>query len=154
MVHATAGAIIGQNAHNRIFAFAIGFIIHFFIDLIPHGDSDIYDRYKKGELKKRAISMVMIDGILTILWILFLTDVVPTDKKNAMTAGIAGSVLPDLIVGLSETFKKIKSFRNFQKLHINIHNCVIKKIKKDWPWLMGASFQLLILAILINYIKC
>mgnify|MGYP001612728838 CR=1 FL=1 len=152
LVHATAGMIIGQTVNNPSLAFLTGFITHFIFDLIPHGDSRLYKNYKNGEMKKRAITSVTIDGILTILWVLFLSDAVSPEARRAITYGIAGSVLPDLLVGLGETFRN-KWLKKFSNLHLIIHNSFVTKIKKDWPWIIGVLFQMTVIIILVGVIK-
>jgi len=153
LIHATAGMIIGETVKRPLWAFLIGLACHFIFDMIPHGDSRLYKNYKNGEMKKRAVASVTVDSVLTILWILFATETLPIGSRSAVTAGIAGSAIPDLLVGLSETFKKIKALAKFQNFHIRVHNLLTNKIKKDWPWVVGLTFQICILAILMTLVK-
>ncbi len=104
-------------------------------------------------MKKRAVTSVTVDGILTILWVLFIGDIVSPEARHAMTYGIAGSILPDLLVGLGEAFQQNKWFKKFSGLHFAIHSCLTTKIKKDWPWMVGVLFQLTVITILIRFIK-
>ena len=153
VIHSTAGMIIGQAVQKPVWSFIIGFIVHFIFDIIPHGDSGVYNKYKNGEMRKRAMAIVTVDSILTILWVLWSMEAFTGDIRRSVTAGIAGSVLPDLLVGLSEAFKKRNSLQKFQKFHIRIHNLIVEKIHRDWPWIIGVTFQMAILLILINFAK-
>ncbi|MCA9325530.1 hypothetical protein KDA23_05720 [Candidatus Saccharibacteria bacterium] len=38
-VHATVGAVVGQQTGNPLLAFGAGFASHLLLDVIPHGDS-------------------------------------------------------------------------------------------------------------------
>jgi hypothetical protein len=104
-------------------------------------------------MRKRAMAIVTVDSIITILWVLWSVDAFTGDVRRSVTAGIAGSVLPDLLVGLSEAFKKRNSLQKFQKFHIKIHNLIVEKIHRDWPWILGVTFQMAVLLILINFAK-
>jgi hypothetical protein len=41
--HATLGAVIGRATGNPVLAFIFGFISHFLIDMVPHGDTGLAD---------------------------------------------------------------------------------------------------------------
>jgi len=142
--------IIGQTVQKPIWSFVIGFVVHFIFDIIPHGDSGLYDKYKNGEMKKRALAIVTVDSVITILWVLWSVNAFTGDVRRSITAGIAGSVLPDLLVGLSEVFKKRDSLQKFQKFHIRIHNLIVEKTRRDWPWALGLAFQAVVMFVLVN----
>jgi len=152
LIHSTAGMILGQAVQKPVWSFIVGFVTHFIFDIIPHGDSGVYTKYKNGEMKKRAVAIVTVDAVLTILWVLWSMEAFTGDIRRSVTAGIAGSVLPDLLVGLSEAFKKRNSLQKFQRFHIRIHNLIVEKIHRDWPWIMGVAFQATVLLILIKLV--
>jgi hypothetical protein len=121
--HTAIGAFIGQVVGHPLLGFLLGFFLHFLIDIIPHGDSKLSDNFRIFKRKrKQALAYVMIDGTVAIFFILFIFNF----KENflntkAVTWGIAGSVLPDLLVGFYEV-TKWKYLKTFYQLHFRFHN--------------------------------
>ncbi len=116
-VHATAGALIGQQLNNPILAFVVAFVSHFILDIIPHGDQDWIDEYK-GDQKtkvKKIISIVAIDVV--ILLALLVSRFYYTDSfvpSLSIASGILGGILPDFLVGCHELSDRLfKSFYRF-----------------------------------------
>lgn len=144
-VHATAGALIGQQINNPYLAFVLAFISHFILDMIPHGDQDWIEEYKgnqKAKVKK-IISIVTLD-ILALLALLiskyYFNSFVPTLN---VVAGIIGGVLPDLLVGIHELSNKL--FKKFYHFHFVIHDM----IKYQPSTASGLFFQIIILGALL-----
>lgn len=100
VIHATVGAIVGRYLPNPFLAFIAGFVSHFLVDIIPHGDSAVYKRYKSGLHKKRSTALVLIDGSLAIITSLLLVNLGTFESLRAASWAIVGSVLPDLLIGL------------------------------------------------------
>jgi len=140
--------VIGQAVGKPLWSFLISLVVHFIFDMIPHGDSRLYASYKNGEMKKRAVTTVTVDSILTILWVIFSLDTVSSEIRRSIVYGIAGSVLPDLLVGLGETFRENKWLKKFDALHLYLHSLIVKKINRDWPWLIGITFQMAVFTVL------
>lgn len=104
-VHASVGAIAGNAVASPTVAFALGFISHFFMDMIPHGDERMYHGYKSGTKVKRAILYVAGDAILTVILIAIFFLRQDFFSPVAVSMGIIGGLLPDFIVGLFEVMK-------------------------------------------------
>jgi hypothetical protein len=144
-VHATAGILIGKQLNNPFLAFILAFTSHFFLDIIPHGDSDLFDEYKDEKLKHvKEISYIIgsdlsiLTGVFTITYLHNLFSLTPS-----IIAALIGSVLPDILVGCHEICPKI--FKRFYQFHFLIHDMFDYR----FSYAKGVAFQMLILAILI-----
>ena len=145
--HATLGAVIGRAVGNPLWAFIFGFISHFIIDMIPHGDTGLADNYKvKKVRRKRALAYVMVDAVVAILFILVLANTRDIDSMRTFSWGIAGSVLPDLIIGVYE-ITKTKYLVWFNKLHFYFHDFFVKR-KGDVPLYYAILAQIVLIAYL------
>jgi membrane-bound metal-dependent hydrolase YbcI (DUF457 family) len=127
--HVAAGALIGQQVDENLFAiFLLGFISHFLLDLIPHGDAHQVKNYfeKKTEHLKKLYYVLVTDSaasIIMVTWLMAYANI----NRVAVAWGVIGSVLPDLLVGLNEVWKKSK-IQWFYDWHFKVHNALIHKI--------------------------
>lgn len=145
--HASLGAVIGHAVGNPVLAFVFGFISHFLIDMIPHGDSGLADNYKIHKKKqKHALAFVAIDAVSAILFVLIIVNTKDLNSVHAFSWGIAGSVLPDLIIGLYEVTKS-PLLRWFNTLHFAFHDFFIKR-KGDVPLYYAILAQIVLIAYL------
>jgi hypothetical protein len=149
-VHATAGALIGQQINNPILAFVLAFVSHFILDIIPHGDQDWIEEYK-GDQKskvKKIISIVAIDVI--VLLTLLISRYYYGDSfapSLSIASGILGGVLPDFLVGCHELSDRL--FKSFYRFHFIVHDLI--KIKPTI--FQGVAFQIIVTALLLlNFI--
>jgi|SRR3989338_5461209 len=146
--HATIGAVIGQATGNPILAFIFGFISHFLIDTIPHGDSGLSDNYRIFHRKqKQAVAYTLVDAFVAIIFILILANAKDIDSVRTFTWGIIGSVIPDFLVGVYE-LSKTPLLKWFNTLHFAFHDFFIKR-KGDVP----LSYAILAQAVLIAYLQ-
>ena len=44
--HATAAVLIAEQIHSPTLAFALGWLSHYLLDAIPHGDDELLDHLK------------------------------------------------------------------------------------------------------------
>jgi hypothetical protein len=152
-VHAATGALIGQQINNPILAFALGFVSHFILDMIPHGDQDWIDEYKSDQKAKvrKIISIVALDAIVLVILLVsryFYYENSITSSLS-ITSGILGSLLPDFLVVCHELSDKL--FKNFYRFHFIIHDLI--KVKQPTTF-QGVAFQVIITAILLlNFIR-
>jgi hypothetical protein len=158
-VHATAGIIIGKHIDNPFFAFALAFIAHFILDIIPHGDQKLGKRFfgirfggnelTEAEKSLKAIALYgLIDAFGLIFLILYLFRNFPILDSDSVTWGIIGSILPDLIVGLY-VLGKFKILKPFYEFHTWNHHLLLNKMKSDIPLKIGMIFQACILALAV-----
>lgn len=121
-VHASAGIIIGQQTGNIWLALLAGFISHFLLDIVPHGDQDlIKDRYNITTEETRLIRKLgIIDtlnaGLLVILIYLFGLITAPI----AVLFAVVGSILPDYINAFY-IFFKLKWLKWYFEIHYKLH---------------------------------
>lgn len=150
--HAAIGALVGAVVPNRSLAFALGFLSHFIVDRIPHGDEHMLDGYKSGDKVKRAIAYVTIDSVIAMYVTLVILSNAPVDLHGAMKWGLIGSVLPDLVVGIYEVTKIGPFFRRFTAWHHRNHHHWIGKYRRgrDIPFKWGVAYQVLAAILLVK----
>ena len=148
VTHAAIGAIVGERTGNPLLALAAGFISHFISDIIPHGDSNVYLDYKRGKGVKKAIAYVMVDAVAAIMFVLLLFNFRNFSNSASVSLGIAGGVLPDLLVGLCESgMFRSKWLAKFHGIHFYFHNMITSR-KRDLSFRAGFALQLVLLALL------
>jgi xanthine/uracil permease len=148
-VHAAIGALAGNAVGHPTAAFALGFVSHFFTDMVPHGDEHMYEGYKNGNKVTRALLYVGADALCTVLLIALFFLKQDFFHPVSVALGIAGSLLPDLMVGLAEIMKpKKRSWFNlammrFHGFHMQNHHFLIKHVRKekDIPFHYGLALQ-------------
>ncbi len=144
-IHATAGALIGQQINNPILAFILAFVSHFILDVIPHGDHDWIEEYKGGQKAKarKIVSIVVID-VLVLLALLISKFYFKSFTPNLpIVAGVAGGLLPDFLVGCHELSDKL--FKRFYRLHFVVHDLL--KFKPSTA--SGLFMQVIVLVALL-----
>ncbi len=148
--HAALGALIGQQLPNSPFAaFVLGMASHFLSDIIPHGDTHLYKNYIAGYKRGNSIAYVVIDGIVSVFFTLFLFNLGLGDAKLSVSLGIVGGMLPDLLVGVYEVFR-IPGLKWFHRFHFFFHNMVSEQ--HDMTFASGFAMQVLFLAGLVTLI--
>ncbi|MBU1146043.1 hypothetical protein KKD80_00640 [Patescibacteria group bacterium] len=145
-VHATAGALIGQQINNPLLAFILSFVSHFVLDLVPHGDQDWIDEYK-GDQKSKVVKIIMIVAVdIVILLGLLVSRFYFIDSFAtglSIASGIIGGLLPDFLVGCHELSNRL--FKKFYRFHFWIHDLI--KVKPTA--FQGVAFQVIITGILL-----
>jgi hypothetical protein len=124
--HAAIGAAIGTFVGSPMEGFLLGATSHFLVDMIPHGDNQLADLFRLHKKKKLAVAYVTIDAAIAILFILFMFATRHTTGNEAFAAAIAGSIMPDLLVGLSDA-TKYKPLKKFSKFHFFFHDFFSRK---------------------------
>ncbi len=104
--HAAVGALLAANTTNPFSAFILGYVSHFVLDIIPHGDEKVGTWIKKQNSTKRAISLLLID--LGVMAVFFLTLSWRVDFPHPYTIAIGafGAMLPDFLSGFYEYLRK------------------------------------------------
>jgi hypothetical protein len=147
--HAALGALAAEAIPTHpILAFFLGVATHLLSDIIPHGDSHLYKGFISGSKVKRALAYVTIDGIVALLFVLFLFNTHLFENRLAISMGIIGGVLPDLLVGLYEV-TRMKGLRWVHRVHFYFHNLVSAKYG-DLSFPSGFAMQMVFLAALIT----
>jgi len=153
VTHAAVGALVGGVVGSGPLAFTLGFISHFLMDMIPHGDEFMMDEYKSrnGSRVRKAVAYVTIDAIATIMAILVMLSNAPAHMHDAMKWGIIGGVLPDLMVGIYEA-TKLKILRAYSAWHHRNHHHIIGKYRhgRDIPFKWGVAYQVVAAILLLK----
>jgi hypothetical protein len=157
-VHAAIGALVGVAMPHPVLSFSAGVVSHFLTDLIPHGDDDLYQEYKKGNKKLRAYLHVAVDAVVTIGLVFSMFWFRDFVNPAAIIAGVVGGVLPDVLVGLCEVLKPRADSRLYRALawfhgvHMKNHRHVIHWVmddKKDISEIAGFVMQGGMMALLL-----
>ncbi len=147
--HAALGAIVAEWVPDQpLLAFGLGLLSHFLSDIIPHGDSQLYKGYVAGSKVKRAIAYVTIDGVISLVFVLFLFNTRLIENRAAISMGILGGVLPDLLVGLYEV-TKTKWLIPLHRVHFFFHNMVTHR-HGDLSFPSGFAMQMVFLSALLS----
>lgn len=150
--HAAVGALVGAAfPSSRPLAFAAGFLSHFLLDMIPHGDEHMLEGFKSGSKVRRALAYVTIDSIVAVYTIMAILSAAPGTLHGAMKWGIIGGVLPDLLVGIYEA-TKWRILRGYTAFHHRNHHALIGKYRhgKDIPFKWGFAYQVVAAIILVK----
>ncbi|MCK9360862.1 hypothetical protein M0Q28_01385 [Patescibacteria group bacterium] len=148
--HAAIGALIAQQIPGQhLVAFTLGVASHFLSDIIPHGDTKQYKDYVSGRGVKKALAYVIIDAAVAIYFILFLFNADLATNRLTVSLGIAGGILPDLLVAVYEVWR-VRGLGWFHRLHFFFHNLISEK--KDMTLASGFAMQVMFLAALLNLI--
>ncbi len=150
--HAAIGALVGAVVPSPTAAFSLGFLSHFLVDRIPHGDEHMLDGYKSGDKIKRAVAYVSIDAVIAMYVTLLILSNAPAHLHAAMKWGLIGSILPDLLVGVYEVTKIGPFFRRFTAYHHKNHHHWIGKYRKgkDIPFKWGVAYQVVAALVLVK----
>jgi hypothetical protein len=107
-VHAAAGALVGSEISNPYFSFIAGVLLHFVMDVIPHGDRELGKRFfglmnKKVSEEEKIKSLAaygLIDYMILVFFLLYIIKNFYFAKDDGVVWAIVGSIIPDLLVAL------------------------------------------------------
>lgn len=152
--HAAAGALAGVVTGNPIIGFIFGFVSHFPLDTIPHGDRTASREAKHKRKFKFFFTWLTIDIVVTfvLLWIGFTSNTF--SRPMVAFWGAIGGILPDILVGIYEYFTTIKQHHHpplawFFLIHEYNHFHIITRF--DLPFWHGVVYQLAALALFVKY---
>ena len=148
--HAVIGAVIGATTGDPALAFSLGFGSHFLVDIIPHGDREVYEGHKTKTAQKRAFAYVVTDAVAAIIVVALMVAYSPDHGLSmAVAMGIIGSVLPDFINGIYEAWE-VTALEWFSKAHFFFHNLISDRTG-DVPLKYGILGQLVFIAFVQRY---
>lgn len=154
--HTSASLIIGALIANPLAAFVLAFIFHLFLDIIPHEPkliNDFDDWFKKI---KKYILIACIDFIIIIIMLGVLWYYKKISFSSAMIWAIIGGILPDVLWGINDLFKKkIKILNIYSKFHnIFLHKIIYKKIylPTHFAFLIQIIFLIIFLVIYLRIV--
>lgn len=124
--HTAIGAAIGATVGNPFLGFLFGFISHFLVDMIPHGDSKMSATWKSMKKKRGPVAYATFDAVIAIYLILTLSNLIVSQQILTFSLAIAGSLLPDILIGLHD-LTRWKFLKPFFKFHFFFHDFFTKK---------------------------
>ena len=154
--HALAGVYISQQVGHPAWAFFIGFLSHFLLDFIPHGDEYIAEWIHQKNFKRRAFLIVFSDAAALSLFVVFLLYKIELPQLSILLAGVIGAILPDIfdnVIGppgsyllskhnYNKTLKKNNPIKSFIIRHNIFHSVVHNPFKKKMNTRAGIVVQL------------
>jgi zinc transporter ZupT len=143
-VHATVGAIIGENVNTPLLAFVLAFISHFILDIIPHGDAKLIKAYRNDFKNKGFLYLIIFDLIATIIILALLLISHKISYSQKVFWGIMGGILPDLMVASHEITNKY--FKRWHKIHTWTHD----RINWAIPLQLGIIVQIIIIYLILR----
>lgn len=123
-MYLTAHAAVGAAAAaaltaDPIVAFGVGWLSHYIVDFIPHGDEPAGEWTKKGNEVRRYLLLSGIDGL--VLAAVYAVQVRSHGFSWILLTAVAGSTVPDVFWGLEKLFRR-KLFGPLRRLHYAVHN--------------------------------
>lgn len=118
--HAAVGAVIATAiTTNPIAAFGIGWLSHYLVDFIPHGDEPLGEWVKRGNEITRLFIAFVPDAVLMLALLGVFTAV--HGVNVVVLAAAIGSTVPDVMWGLEKLFKR-RLFGPHERFHTENHN--------------------------------
>ncbi|MBU1179507.1 hypothetical protein KJ885_01040 [Patescibacteria group bacterium] len=151
IVHATAGALVGQATGNPWLGFIYGVLSHIILDMIPHGDSSLYQRYKRKEIStKKVMATTVLDSIAAIVFVIIIFNLGIYGSKLVTSMAILGAIIPDVMIGLYELAspKAPKFLKIIHKWHFKNHDLFASR--RDFSWKNGFLLQIIIFFVLLK----
>ena len=150
-VHAAAGVLIGSTITNSWIAFIIGFLSHFFLDMMPHADANINSKGLNAKsLRKKYFDKIVALVYLEICVVMLIVAALLTNNIHLITGpiiwAVIGSILPDILQALSFLRPKNKFLKKFNEFHHLVHYSPEKKIS----FVLGHVTQLAMLILIVN----
>jgi len=121
--HTSAALFIASKIHNPFLGFILGFLSHFVLDFIPHGEDGAIAkkaRTHRGMLIRMLYLAIVDMCVASIFLVIFFWQYKP-EYYLVYFATIFGSWLPDLAWGSVEIFK-IKSLNWIVIFHHKVHD--------------------------------
>lgn len=158
-VHASVGMLVGRLTGNPLLAFLGGFISHFLLDMIPHGDEYLLHNYHKKHRVKISVAYIVVDLAITAIMLGFLFTQGIVARSFAGFAGWMGAIgglAPDFLVGIHELVpRKFKLLAKYVDFHHHNHHILIKKIfgerdaNHNWALVSQGLFVALFIGMLV-----
>jgi hypothetical protein len=99
--HATIALVIAQQTSSPVAGFFGGYISHFALDAIPHGDELILAWLEKRHSRTRSLAlMAIVDSAVLCCWFAILAYFGLLPVSIVALAAVFGSLLPDWLTGI------------------------------------------------------
>src|SRR3989338_1231241 len=98
--HATAAVLIAEQIHSPTLAFALGWLSHYLLDMIPHGDDELLTNLPRRAFLVAFTKIAALDALIMLGWLWVLLGRGAIALTPATGAAIVGSLLPDILNGV------------------------------------------------------
>lgn len=147
-VHATVGSVIGESVSTPLLAFILGFISHFILDIIPHGDEELVKAYRNDFKNRGMLYLIFFDLVSTIILMFLLFFLHKVSLSTTVIWGLIGGIAPDIMVAINEITHK--HFSRTNKFHLWTHDKIGHKLNWTMPLKLGLLLQLIIIYLFLK----
>ncbi|MDD4994961.1 MAG: hypothetical protein PHW53_00600 [Patescibacteria group bacterium] len=129
VTHAITGAVVGQLVKNSYISFLASLVLHFLMDIIPHGDTEECRHYREtNRVSKKLFYQLAFDIIIMTALAAYLLIFKIQGYWWPTLAGILGGILPDMIVAFHE-YKPNRITAPIHWIHFWCHNIITDRAK-------------------------
>ena len=146
--HATAAVLIAEQIHSPTLAFALGWLSHYLLDMIPHGDDELLDHLPRQTYLVAFTKLAAVDFLIMLGWLWLLLGRNAIALTPATGAAVIGSILPDVLNGVY-LITKNRFIKWNHRLNLRAHSVLIKK---PLPMVQGFFIQALFFLLLAVYL--
>lgn len=145
--HTFIGAVLAKLTGNPLLAFALGFATHYLVDIVPHGDNRLSENFRVKKKKRKEIAAFLtVDACVALFFVLLLIHTRDIESLRTFSWGIAGAILPDLLVGLYDLTRS-RFLRWNYRMHFFFHDLLIRR-RGDVPLFYSLLAQMVLIAYL------
>ncbi len=144
--HTSMAIFISTKVANPVVGFALGFVSHFILDFIPHGDDGIGQHITNESARFRYfMKTAALDAFISLCLIFIFLESKANVNSSVLSATVTGAWIPDVAWASARTFK-IKWLNWFCRFHTKIHDTLGIKI----PFKAGAIIQLVFILVMFK----
>lgn len=146
--HVLMGVLVAQEVPAQpVLACVLAFASHFLIDMIPHGDTELYRGYINGNKRRWAIIATTLDAIVAMAITVFLLLQIAADRRLLTFMILLISAAPDIIVGIHEVIPtRISAW--FHRLHFFFHDLISRRTR-DVSYVAGLGIEFALIAVVV-----
>ena len=143
--HTAVAIYFSARTSNPFLAFGAGFLSHFLLDMIPHGDEKIGHHLElEPERWRYMIKFSVIDLALTAILLVFFYWTQPLIDRSILIMALLGAWLPDILWIAARTWHW-RILNKFWHWHSRIHD--LFKTELSIP--VGLSIQVVFTAVML-----
>lgn len=147
--HASAALWISTQTNDPLLAFVMGFLSHFVLDAVPHGDESFGKHISNNRRAKYfyLAKVAFVDIVFAATMIAFYFDKRPAADRTTVSLAVFGSWLPDFL-WLANGIIKVKILNFYTKVHDRIHRLI------NWHFspVYGVPFQIIVSILILKAI--
>lgn len=136
VVHASVGAALGGAMPATWMAAPVGFLSHFVLDIIPHGDGVVGRVLLRKENRLALVALALLDAIAALCIVVLLWLLGFIQSPEGAVLGAVAAMLPDILSGFTAL-----SHGTFLKDFDEFHGWNHQLLGVEAPILVGAALQ-------------